>query len=334
VKAKGRKILHKVEELLNIVYFQVASLLDKIIVNKEKNISLYHVIALFIKDLKKNHIQSEANSVAYNFMLAIFPAIIFLFTLIPYIPIDNLSLLIINSFESLNLLPESIYEEAVLTINDIVNKPRGGLLSLGFLTALFLSTNGMLALMRAFNRCYKTSETRSNFTTRMVAIFLTVILTLVLIFGVALIFSGKFLQTYLAEIPNINEERSYELIRIGEYIAFLFLFWIAISTIYYFGPSLQNRWRFFSIGSIFCTFMALFASMLFAYYVNNFGTYNKIYGSIGTLIGFMIWLKIISLILLIGFEINVSIQSAKRGIKVNKTLVYQRFLVKKTNEVA
>jgi len=329
VKTKFKKevVLRKVEKLLNLVYFQIASLLDRVIVNKEKNISLYHVIALFIKDLKKNHIQSEANSVAYNFMLAIFPAIIFLFTLIPYVPIHNLSELIINSFE--NLLPESIYEEAVITINDIVNKPRGGLLSLGFLTALFLSTNGMLALMRAFNRCYKTSETRSNFTTRMIAIFLTIILSLVLIFGVALIFSGKFLHAYLAEIPYIDEEKSYVLIRFGEYVAFLILFWVAISTIYYFGPSLQNRWRFFSIGSIFCTFMALFASMTFAYYVNNFGTYNKIYGSIGTLIGFMIWLKIISIILLIGFEINVSIQYAKRGIKVNKTLVYQSFLIKK-----
>ena len=230
------------------------------------------------------------------------------------------------------MLPDSISIQAESTIKDILETPREGLLSLGFLTALFLATNGMLALMGAFNRCYKTSETRSALVKRLVAVGLTVVLSLVLILGVAIIFTGQWLHAYLSSVLDIDPDRTYALLRIAEYLIFLFIFLVAISTIYFFGPSLKKKWRFFSIGSIFCTFMAVFASTGFAYYINNFGTYNKVYGSIGTLIGFMIWLKLIAMILLIGFEINASIDSAKRGIKVKRTISYQRLFFKKKRD--
>ncbi|MFK7900036.1 MAG: YihY/virulence factor BrkB family protein [Cyclobacteriaceae bacterium] len=311
-----------IQKVINLIFYQGALVLDSIIINKEKNISLYHVTALFIKELKKNKLGAQANSVAFNFMLAIFPAIIFLFTLIPYVPIGDVETNILAGLKT--VLPASIYQGAAQTIDDLMNRPREGLLSFGFVSALYLATNGTMSLMNAFNNCYKTKETRTVIYKRLIATGLTLVLSFVLICGVVLIFSGKMVESYLSGLFMIDQDLSYLLIRIGEYALFLFIFLVSISLLYYFGPSLNNKWRFFSTGSIYCTFLAAAASMAFAYYVNNFGTYNKVYGSIGTLIGFMIWLKMISFILLLGFEINASLDSAKRGIKVKKVFALGR----------
>lgn len=287
---------------------------DRIKINKTDDVSLFTAIDYFIKELKNNDINSESKSVAFSFTLAIFPSIIFFFTLIPYFNLPWLTETAIIEFLRDGLqLPQSMYEGLSETILDIAHKPRGGLLSVGFVMALFMATNGMLALMDAFNKCYRSREKRHFIKKRLVAIGLTGMLSLVLVLSmIVLVFGSSILN--LLENYNLFPVWIIQFVRnlrIIEYFVFFLLFFLAISVTYYFAPAVHKRWHFFSYGAFIATILSVLISGLFSYYVNNFGTYNKLYGSIGTLIGFLIWLNFITLVILIGFEVNVSIDRAK-----------------------
>lgn len=291
---------------------------------KHEDVSLYRIVKTFLHNLQDDDIMDRANGVAFNFILAIFPAIIFLFTLIPYVTryfpeISRESIMrFLQELAESGLMPASMYEVASTTILDIVSNQRGGLLTLGFLFALFLSTNGMLALMRAFNACYKTIENRSALKTRLIATALTVNMAFVLFVTILLLVVGQLVIEYL--LSNFQNFTSFNLnsFQVGllfslRFIVIFITFFLAISTIYYFGPAIHYNWRFFSIGSLVATLLCLAVSYGFSYYITNFGTYNKVYGSIGVLIALMVWVQLITVVLLVGYEINASIHDSIRA---------------------
>ena len=304
------------QRLLNIIiknpiYLRFLFVLKKIKLGKAE-VSLYDAIKVFLQKMSSDEILERANAVAFSFTMAIFPAIIFLFTLLPYLQRFFPELTpdaIIEFLEG--VMPDNLYEAADETIHDIIKRPRGGLLSLGFLLTLFLSTNGMTSLMNAFNACYKTLETRSFLKMRLIATILIFILSLSLIIAIALLIVGQhFLET--TQVKSFIEEHiPIDLLFITRFIVLFAVFFIAISFIYYLAPAVHERWRFFSIGSIFSSLACILASFGFSFYVNNFGTYNKLYGSIGVLLVLMFWLFILSAILLVGFEMNAAIDKAK-----------------------
>jgi membrane protein len=298
--------------------------MKKIRFAKHEDVSLYRIVKSFLHNLQDDDIMDRANGVAFNFILAIFPAIIFLFTLIPYVTryfpeISRESIMrFLQELAESGLMPASMYEVASTTILDIVSNQRGGLLTLGFLFALFLSTNGMLALMRAFNACYKTIENRSALKTRLIATALTVNMAIVLFVTVLLLVVGQLVIEYL--LSNFQNFTSFNLssFEVGllfslRFIVIFITFFLAISTIYYFGPAIHYNWRFFSIGSLIATLLCLAVSYGFSYYITNFGTYNKVYGSIGVLIALMVWVQLITVVLLVGYEINASIHDSIRA---------------------
>lgn len=283
------------------------------------NVSLYKLVKLFIKNLQEDEILNRANSVAYSFMLAIFPAIIFLFTLIPYITdwIPSVSIDSIMLFLS-DMMPPSMYDVVNTTIRDILSNQRGGLLTLGFVFSLWLATNGMMSLMSAFNACYKTSDRRKGWKMRLVATGLTINLAIVLCLAVVLLVVGQLTMDYV--LSHLNQFAWLEgidswtvnLVLALRFIIIFIVFFLAVSTVYYFGPAIHYNWRFFSIGSFLATLLILGVSYGFSYYVTNFGTYNKVYGSIGVLIALMVWVQQVTVVLLIGYEINASIHDAAR----------------------
>lgn len=283
-----------------------------------KGVPLYDILLTFIEKVKKDEIFERANSVAFNFTLAIFPAIIFLFTLIPYLEffIDGLQVRIMEFLG--DLMPESIYGAASSTIEDIISKPRGGLLSFGFLLALYLATNGMNSLMVAFNKCYRTVERRSFLKTRFIATLLTLMVVVVLVLAIVLLIIGQQAINVVKTLPYIDEYLVH-LIIIMRFLVVFIVFFTAISSIYYLAPAITTRWKFNSIGSLVATLLSLAVSYGFSFYINNFSAYNKIYGSIGALIALMVWLSILSVILLLGFEINASIDKAGK-ILLNKKI--------------
>lgn len=283
------------------------------------NVSLYKIIKLFIRDLTQNEILIRANGVAFSFILAIFPAIIFLFTLIPYITqlIPEVNTQSIMAFLA-EMMPASMYDVIASTVHDIISNQRGGLLTLGFVFSLYLATNGMMSLMNAFNACYKTDDRRGGLKTRLIATGLTINLAIVLIMAVVLLVVGQFVLDYL--LLNLTELEWLEgidrftvyLLFVLRFIVIFVVFFMAVSTIYYFGPAIHYNWRFFSVGSFTATILILAVSYGFSYYITNFGTYNKVYGSIGVLIALMVWVQLVTVVLLVCYEINASIHDAAR----------------------
>ena len=271
-------------------------------------VPLYDVGMFFIKGLSKGSLTVRASSIAFNFFLALFPTLIFFFTLIPYIPINNFQ----NELLSLlkDVLPENAYTSFQSTIEDIILEKRGGLLSIGFITAFYFSTNGINSLMNAFNATVHTFDSRKWISQRLISFLLILIISVLVTVAIVLIvFSQQFFR-YLLEQDIIKSDLFYYTITSGKWITVVLLFFFVISFLYYYAPLKKTSWRFFSAGSSLATFMSILISLGFSYYVNNFGQYNKLYGSIGTLIVIMLWLYFNSLTLLIGFELNASINSA------------------------
>jgi membrane protein len=301
----------------------------KIRFKKHEDVSMYRIFKCFLRNLRDDEITDRANGVAFNFILATFPAIIFLFTLIPYVTAyfpDITQESIMGFIRDSNLMPGHMYEVAAGTVMDIVSNQRGGLLTLGFFFAMYLSTNGMMALMRAFNACYKTVENRKGWKTRLIATGLTFNMTFVLFLAIILLVVGQFVLDYLLanfrDFVNLDDFTVY-LILLLRFIVIFIVFFLAISTIYYFGPAIHYNWRFFSIGSLIATLLCLGVSYGFSFYITNFGTYNKVYGSIGVLIALMVWIQLITLVLLFGYEINASIHEAIRAEALWKARKYR-----------
>jgi membrane protein len=284
--------------------------------NRYGGISLYKFFGIFFHNIHEDEVFDRANGVSYNFLLAIFPAMIFLFTLIPYITvyIPDVSNESIMQFMG-EMLPDTMFAVVSSTILDIVSIPRGGLLTFGFVFAMYLATNGMMALMRAFNACYRTVDRRNYFTTRLTALGLTLMLAVVLFLAIILLVVGQIVIEYfnthvhLLHTLDLDSLSIYSFLLLRFVVVFI-VFFFAISCIYYFGPAIHYNWNFFSIGSFLATLACMAISYGFSYYIANFGSYNKVYGSIGTLIALMIWIQLLTLVLLFGYEINASLHSS------------------------
>lgn len=278
---------------------------------------LYTVAIFFFREIGKDELINKASSLAYNFMLAIFPGIIFLFTLIPYIPKrigfqeQLMSLLAL-------VLPDNAYVALEATINDIVNIQNGSLLSIGFLLSLFFATNGIHNLMMAFNKSSLIIETRTFLKRRLVALVLTMVLVLSMIVCIAAMTLGEIAINYLKEGIAYKGNLTIYAIQFTRWALLGALYFVNVSILYRYGPAHAKKWKFFSSGSWLATILAFITLWGFSFYINNFGTYNKIYGSIGTLMVIMIWLYLNSLIILVGFELNASIDLSKRSVKIIK----------------
>jgi membrane protein len=272
-------------------------------------VPLFEVTKFFAKGMVKGGITTRASSLAFNFFLALFPAIIFFFTLIPYIPIPNFQEELLTLIQ--DILPDDAFEVARTTIEDIVIEQRGGLLSITFVFTLLFATNGIDSMIDGFNRTYHTIESRSWLRQRWVAFNLTIILVMLFIIAIVLIIFSELVLNYLMRHGIIKDYFVYYLLLGGKWIILTTLFLVTISFSYYYAPAKKKTFRFISAGSSLSTALCLLTSLGFTFYVNNFGQYNKLYGSLGTLIVILLWIYFNSLVLIIGFELNASIERAR-----------------------
>ena len=268
----------------------------------------YDVVVFFFRGIMRGSLTTRASAIAFSFFLAIFPSIIFLFTLIPYIPVDNFQEQFFAMLKA--LIPGNAFAALESTLLEVIMLKSGGLLSFGFLDALFFSTNGVNALIGAFNATYHSIDIRGLWSQYFVSIFLTILLTFLISFATALVIFGQVGLSYLDAHNIIKDGLAIWLLIIGKWIVVLVLFFISIATLYYFAPAKRTKFRFFSPGATLATILIIVTSIGFSAYVNNFGQYNKLYGSIGSFMALMIWLYFNAIALLIGFELNASISSA------------------------
>ncbi len=270
-----------------------------------EQVPIYYVLRFLVRELEKTDINLRASAVSFNFFLALFPATIFVFTLVAYIPVKG--------FESSLLdflaiwLPEMAYDTVRATILDIVNNQRSALLSFGVLAALYFSTNGVSSLMETFNKTYEIFDSRSFFKQKLIAIGLTIGVTLLLLFALILLGFAPFLEELIQSYFKVDQRIIVWIFLVLNWIIVLTLLLFAFSILYYFGPATNDTWRFISPGSILTTVLFLVTSFGFSYYINNFSSYNKLYGAIGVLPMMMLWMYLNSTLIILGFELNTSV---------------------------
>lgn len=274
---------------------------------------LYDVGVFFWRSIVDGAISTRAAAIAFSFFTGLFPAVIFLFTLIPYIPIENFQSQLFLLIK--DMVPASAFSAIEETVKDIITKPRGGLLSLGFFMALIFSTNGFASMMTAFDASLHSFERRSWVGQRLTALLLLVIMSALLTVAIALITWGQYAINYLAINGYLRDHFTIFVLTFGKWIVILVLFFMANSFLYYLAPAKRTKFRFISAGGTLSTGLSVATFVVFSYYINHFGKYNKLYGSIGTLLVIMLLMYILSMILLIGFELNASIHEAVKHSK-------------------
>jgi membrane protein len=289
---------------------RIIRLSKKIILPGFDGLPLYNVARFFIEGLQKGALTMRAASMSFSFFLAFFPGILFFFTLIPYVPIEDFHQKLMELL--MQLLPASAFDTIWTTVEDILNRPRGGLLSLGFVLAMYFSTNGVSSMIEAFNQTHHALETRSWIKQRLIAILLVVITSVIVILAIALLTAGNAAIDYLVEKDLLRGSLNIFFVQLSKWVVILGMVFFVISFSYYLAPARSSHFRFISAGSSLSTLLSLLTMVGFNFYISNFNRYNALYGSIGTLLVLMLWIYFNAIILLIGFELNASISGARK----------------------
>jgi membrane protein len=286
-----------------------------------KGLPLYDVLVFFFARFAESDLQTRARAIAFSLFLALFPTIIFLFTLIPYVPLENFQIQVLLLLK--DFLPASTYDAAYTTIEDIVSHQRGGLLSFGFFFALFVSADGVSNIMKWFNKSFHGSHQRSGLKQKVIAICITFSLAMLMFIAIVLGIINEYAISFLVKHHLLTNSIQYYLLQFLKWLILLCLCFSGIALLYYFGPSERKKISFLTPGASFSTLLVVLTSLGFNFFVTNFGSYNKIYGSIGTLIIILIWIYLNTLVLLIGFELNISINKANTSHKKRLSTIHK-----------
>jgi len=306
------------ESLKNIpIIGWIVRLSEKIKLPRMEGMNLYDFLEMYIDGIIKGALTTRASSIAFSFFLALFPFTLFVLTLIPYIHIpdfqDNFTNFILQSMPSNNaaLAIESV-------INDIAKNKYGELLSFGLLLSMILMTNGVNAIFSGFEYTYHQIETRTVVRQYLVSLIVSLLLVVLLLFTVSIIvFLGLV-------IKNLNEKgivtNAVAWVRFAQYLIMIIMVFTSVSILFYFGTKEGKKTSFFSMGTIFTTIFFIVDFVIFGIYLSRFGQYNKLYGSIGTVMVIMLFIWLNSIILLLGFELNTSITRLHRKKVENQLL--------------
>lgn len=272
--------------------------------------SLFDLLELYISGLIKGTLTHRASAIAYSFFLAIFPFLLFILNLIPYIPIDHFQVDFWIFIDG--LLPPGTHQFFSDIFFDIAEKRRGSLLSSVFFLSIFLMTNGIMAIFGGFEFSYHIQLTRTYVKQYLYALMVAIILSLLVLF-VVITFMGYeiYLVPYLEEINFLTDNET--LLKISKLGFVAVMTYIATSILFYFGTIEGRESKFFSVGSTFTTILFGVTTYLFGIYIENFSQYNQLYGSIGALLIFLLYIWINSNILLLGFELNATLLKLKKN---------------------
>ena len=303
--------------MANIKKILLSNVLIRFILRKSRQwvlpgfegVCLYDVLTFFRKQMAITSIRERASAIAYNFIMSVPPTCLFLFTLIPNLPfISKRSIKTQLHDLIMDVVPGSAYNTSLIKfVDSFFDGSKIGLISSGFILSLFFASNAIMGVMRSFNKEYIGFEKRTPLQKRWVAIKLTALLFSLVLIGLLLLVSQSNLLNYL----GIRNSTIKAVIINGKWIIITALIYYSFAFIYKYAPATEKRWKLFSPGAMVATFLSILATILFSIFVNNFGRYNVLYGSIGTIMVLMILIFINSLVILIGFEFNVSIKTLK-----------------------
>ena len=274
-----------------------------------EGLSLYDLLELYAIGIFKGALSTRASAIAYSFFMALFPFLLFVIIVIPYVPIDGFEVEFLNFLQSFlpptttDFFYESIFE----------NIKGGGLISSVFLVSILLMANGVNAVFSGFESSYHEQLTRNIFKQYMYALGVALILAFLLILTVAVLgFFNIYVVENIVTYAKVENENSSLLLVLSQSLFFIIMVYLATATLYYFGTKEGKQFKFFSIGALFTTLLIILTSYLFGIYIENFAQYNKLYGSIGALLILMFYFWLNANILLLGFELNVSLTRLRK----------------------
>jgi membrane protein len=263
-----------------------------------------------IHEIQEDDCFGRAAQLAYYFLFALFPFFLFLTTLLGYLPISGLLDRIMEVLAP--LLPGDAFRLVRDNLQQLLTGERGGLLSFGILAALWTSSSALTAIIDGLNRAYDVAESRPFWKVRLIAIVLTVGLSAFIVVALVLLTFGPPLGRWIADLVGLGEAFTVAW-NILRWPAIVGLLIIAMATLYYVGPDAEQEWHWITPGSAFAVIGWLLTSLGFSFYVNNFGSYNATYGSIGAVIVLLTWMYLSGLLVLIGGEINAEIEHAAQA---------------------
>lgn len=291
--------------------------LSKVFVPGFKGVPLWDVLKFMYLEVQRDSIQIRAASIAFNTFLSLFPSIIIFFEMVSLIPIDTLETTLFSLLG--DMLPRSAYFFIVDSIREVNERnPHTGVISLGFILAFFFASNGVNSMLQAFRKHADLIEKQRGFIRqRLVAIFVTFLLILVVVFSLIGVIGGQLLINRLIDdMLYLTSRFSISAVIVLKWLMSFILIFNAVSVIYYFAPAIKDKWSYFSPGSILATILCIITSLLFNWYINSFGKYSLLYGSIGTAIVLMLWIYLNAMIVIIGFELNLGIDVNKHKINI------------------
>ena len=273
--------------------------------------SFYDLLELYLSGIVKGTLSSRAGSIAFSFFMALFPFLLFILNLIAFIPIENFDAVLFNFIEL--LLPQESQSFFTQIFDDIRLKQRAGLLSSVFLLSIILTANGVSSIFSSFEGSYHVELSRSFFRQYLFSMMVGILLAILLLVGVAaLIFFEIYILNNLEDL--IPSEINW--IRFGQIFFYIILTYISVAILYYFGTIEGKKTHFFSPGALMTCLLILLTTYFFGIYIENFSKYNQLYGSIGALLIFLFYIWLNSSVLLLGFELNATLNRLKNQDKV------------------
>jgi membrane protein len=291
----------------------VMRLLKKVKLKAFEGLSLYDLLEMYVIGIAKGALSARAGAIAFSFFMAIFPFLLFVLNLIPFIPIENFQNEFLGFVES--ILPPTTTEFFDQIFEDIANNRRAGLLSTVFFLSIFLMTNGINAIFGGFEYSYHIEHNRSMFRQYFYAMGVAVLLSFLFLFLVAgFTYYEVYVVEYLNNYANKTANSTYTIednigAQIGKVLFFTLIVYFSTAILYFFGT--KDKIKFFSVGATLTTLLILLTTYLFGIYIDNFAQYNELYGSIGALLILMMYIWLNSNILLLGFELNASMNKLR-----------------------
>jgi membrane protein len=270
-----------------------------------RGVSIRQFFSDLNREISEDKVFNGAAALAYYLTLAIFPALILMMTLIPYLPIDRVDEAIMDLLRQ--ALPAESHEMVAGVVHEVTAERRGGLLSFGLLGTLWAASTGMHAVMQQLNVTYDVEESRGFIRARGTALILSILFILLVIGAFSLIVLGGVLEGWLESQLGFGAALLVLFATLRWALIVLALL-LAFAMIYRYAPNVQRKFAFFSPGSVIGVVLLIVASLGFALYTSNFGDYDATYGSLGAMIMLMLWLYIAGLVILVGSEVNVLLE--------------------------
>jgi membrane protein len=273
-----------------------------------QGVPIYSVVVFLYNEIFKNPmLMTRANAIAFSFFMSLFPTMIILLSLIPFLPFKRKSIVEQLAFAIEGIMPNQTGRELFKSIIHFLDNPRGDFLSIGFILAIYFASNGIMSLMKNFERSHKVFRKRTIVQKRMRAVGMTFMLGLLLLVSFLLVILGNQLIHLIVVLFKLGKSVESLLLQPIRWISVLALVYFGVALIYRFGIAMRRKLNFFSPGASTAATLSLLSSIVFSYYVDKFGNYNKVYGSFVAGIVLLLWLQLNAIILIVGFELNAAI---------------------------